>query len=302
MDNFISISSLRSNTSQPQYSKPVEVTNINASKKNVVKDSFVLNSDTNKYELKLANTDSKNNSSSKKVFVGLSLAGVVAALSSLLFIKGKVFSPAKFREHINFTPAKTMSEAVEFAKQNFGIKVFDFKDDLVMANWVNSGLTKVNNRFKGKVNIPPIFRWAKDSEIQEKKKIWGEYFIAWTDAFSKRANNSVIFNPNTIGAKIGFVQGSGKNTHDVLTHELGHYLHSLNISFFDDTFGRLAGRNVSAFKENKTQQAIASKISEYATTSPKEFIAECFSYMCAGKTLPEDVLQMYKHFKGPKLS
>lgn len=235
------------------------------------------------------------------MIAGLSVAGV-AALSSLFFLKGKVFSPAKFSEHVNFTPAKTMSEAVEFAKTNFGIKVFDFKDDLAMANWVNSGLTKFNNRFKGKVNIPPIFRWAKDSEIQEKKKQWGEFFVAWTDAFCKMSNNSVIFNPNTIGAKIGFMQGAGKNTHDVLNHELGHYLHSLNISFFDEALGCLADRKISAFKNNKSQQAIAAKISNYATTSPKEFIAECFSYMCAGKTLPDDVLQLYKHFKGPKVS
>lgn len=302
MDNFISISPLGVKSSQPQYSKPVEGTKVNSSNNNVDKDSFVLNSDANKSELKLANTDSKNNPISKKMIIGLSVAGMLASLSSLLFLKKKVFSPAKLSEHVNFTPAKSMNEAVEFAKKNFGIKVFDFKDDLVMANWVNSGLTKVNNRFKGKVNIPTIFRWAKDAEIQQKKKIWGEYFIAWTDAFSKMSNNSVIFNPNTIGAKVGFVQGSGKNTHDVLTHELGHYLHSLNISFFDDRFGRLAGRSVSAFKENKSQQAIAAKISKYATTSPKEFIAECISYMCAGKSLPEDVLQLYRHFKGPKLS
>ena len=88
----------------------------------------------------------------------------------------------------------------------------------------------MNNRFKGKAHIPPIFRWATSTEVGNKTKTWGKGVIAWTDSFSK-ANNSIIFNPNNIGSKIGFVKGAGKNAYDVLNHELGHYLSSkiLNI-------------------------------------------------------------------------
>ena len=241
-----------------------------------------------------------NNINYRKLIIGLTCSGVGALLISPIFLKRKLFFPAKFAEHINFSPAQSMEEAIEFAKKNFKIKTFDFKDDLGMANWVNAALTNVNNRFKGKAHIPPIFRWATSTEVGKKTKTWGKGVIAWTDSFSK-ANNSIIFNPNNIGSKIGFVKGAGKNAYDVLNHELGHYLHSMNISEFDNLLGRLSSRKTKLFKNNKEQQSVAAKISGYAKTNPREFVAECFSYMCAGNKLPEDVFKLYKHYKGPTI-
>ena len=242
-----------------------------------------------------------NNVIKRKLLTGLACAGGFALLSTPLFLKRKLFFPAKFAEHIDFTPAKSMEEAVEFAKKNFKIKTFDFKDDLGMANWVNAALTNVNNLFKGKAQIPSIFRWATNDEIVKKTKDFGSpYFVAWTDSFSK-AVNSIIFNPNNIGSKIGFIKGAGKSTYDVLNHELGHYLHSMNISEFDNLLGRLSSRKTKLFKSNKGQQSVANKISGYAKTNPREFVAECFSYMCAGNKLPDDVLKLYKYFKGPEI-
>lgn len=240
----------------------------------------------------------RKNITYKKLITGLAGVGAGALFVSPIFLKRKLFFPAKFAKHINFSPAQSMEEAIEFAKKNFKIRTFDFKDDLGMANWVNAALTNVNNRFKGKAHIPPIFRWATNSEVEKKTKTWGKGVIAWTDSFYK-ADNSIIFNPNNIGSKVGFIKGAGKNTYDVLNHELGHYLHSMNISEFDKRLGRLSSRRKKSFKNNEQQQTIAAKISKYATTNPLEFIAECFSYMCAGNKLPDDVLKLYKHFKGP---
>lgn len=81
----------------------------------------------------------------------MAFGGIVAAA---ILSKGKTLKPANFAEHIDFKPAQTMEEAVEFAKKNFGIQNFNLENDLEMANWVNQGLVNINNRFKGKANMP----------------------------------------------------------------------------------------------------------------------------------------------------
>lgn len=52
-----------------------------------------------------------------------------------------------------FTKAKTLEQAQNFAKENFKIKEF-YVDDLYAANWVNKGLTELSNFFKGKTFMP----------------------------------------------------------------------------------------------------------------------------------------------------
>ena len=75
-------------------------------------------------------------------------------IAAALLCKGKTLKPANFAEHIDFKPAQTMEEAVEFAKKHLGIKNFNLGDDVEMANWVNEGLVNISNRFKGKANMP----------------------------------------------------------------------------------------------------------------------------------------------------
>ncbi len=66
------------------------------------------------------------------------------------FIKEK---PIQLEPQIEFKPSKSIEEAAEFAKKNFKIKSFKVKD-LEIANWINEGLTVLNNQFKGKVYMP----------------------------------------------------------------------------------------------------------------------------------------------------
>ena len=54
-----------------------------------------------------------------------------------------------------------MEEAIEFAKKNFGVKKFDLGNDLELANWVNEGLVNINNRFKGKAQMPQNILYDK---------------------------------------------------------------------------------------------------------------------------------------------
>ena len=72
-----------------------------------------------------ANTTT-NNINYRKLIIGLTCSGVGALLISPIFLKRKLFFPTKFAEHINFSPAQSMEEAIEFAKKNFKIRTFDF--------------------------------------------------------------------------------------------------------------------------------------------------------------------------------
>jgi len=120
----------------------------------------------------------KNNEEEKKkktpwlrifaITAGGGIAAFLAAVAAMaLFCKGKTLEPANLAEHIDFVKAKTMDEAKKFAKDNLGIKHFDLGKDVEMANWVNKGLVNINNRFKGKANMPVEICWDKSYFISE---------------------------------------------------------------------------------------------------------------------------------------
>ncbi len=168
------------------------VNKVNLSKNNVARqkcqnqipfrqktDSFVLSKDNN-----------KNLSVTKKVGIGLGgvFAVGISALSALFFIKPSKFKPANFKEFIEFKPAQTMEEAKEFALKNFGIKKFELEDDTELANWINEGLTNINNRFKGKAHMPKSVGF--DPNLEEDKLgvlTWGYDFRLSKNAYNKEA-------------------------------------------------------------------------------------------------------------------
>ena len=86
-----------------------------------------------------------------------------------LIIRGRLKAVTQLAEHIDFTPAKTMEEAKEFAKKHLKIEKFDTANDLDMANWVNEGLVNINNKYKGKGHIPKEVRPVPD-ELKETHK------------------------------------------------------------------------------------------------------------------------------------
>ena len=55
------------------------------------------------------------------------------------------------------------------------------------------------------------------------------------------------------------------------------------------------------FLTNQETQQSAGKVSSYAQSGIGEFIAETYRDMIAGKTIPDDVMQLYKKYKGPEL-
>ena len=55
------------------------------------------------------------------------------------------------------------------------------------------------------------------------------------------------------------------------------------------------------FITNQTTQQIAGKVSSYAQSGIGEFVAETYRNMIAGHKIPEDVMQLYRKYKGPEL-
>ena len=101
--------------------------------------------------------ENSKKSKTKKILTFGGIAAGIAVIGTVttLLIKGKIATAKRvFAEHIDFAPAKTMEEAKEFAKTHFGIKHFNLNDDIEMANWVNEGLVRINNFYKGKAPIP----------------------------------------------------------------------------------------------------------------------------------------------------
>ena len=76
-------------------------------------------------------------------------------------------------------------------------------------------------------------------------------------------------------------------------------------------FEKLFNENSTKFKKlypdlyefitNQETQQSAGKVSSYAQSGIGEFIAETYKDMIAGKTIPNDVVQLYKKYKGPEL-
>ena len=95
-----------------------------------------------------------------------------------------------------------------------------------------------------------------------------------------------------------------------LNHELGHLRHQECVNNYDmmkkveefKTLGEPVSDITQEFVTNKQIQQTARKVSEYATESPLEFVAETFSQLMEGKTFSDDVMALYKKYKGPSIS
>ncbi len=79
----------------------------------------------------------------KRVIVGASVALGAIALGGLI-AAGKFKKAQQLAENIDFTPAKTLEEAKEFAKKHLHIDKFELTD-LESANYVNEALVNFNN-------------------------------------------------------------------------------------------------------------------------------------------------------------
>ncbi len=77
-------------------------------------------------------------------------------------------------------------------------------------------------------------------------------------------------------------------------HEIGHALHHQGIG--DEGFAKLSSGSLSP-----EHWPIARKVSTYATTNIKEFVAETYVGILHGNKYPEDVMALYESLGGPKV-
>lgn len=93
---------------------------------------------------------------SKKAKWGIAGGIGVGALIAFYIAKGKFTEAKKLAESIDFKPAQTIEEAIEFGKKHLGIRSytgFEAKDVNVI-NWINEGLVNTSNKMKGNLRMP----------------------------------------------------------------------------------------------------------------------------------------------------
>lgn len=94
-------------------------------------------------------------SNGAKAGIGVGILTAIGVAAALIRI-GNVKEAIKLAEHIDFTEAKTLDEAIKWGKEHLGIKRYLDIDNLEVVNWINKGLVDVNNFMKGKAKMPSI--------------------------------------------------------------------------------------------------------------------------------------------------
>ena len=94
----------------------------------------------------------------------------------------------------------------------------------------------------------------------------------------------------------------------VVYHEIGHVYHDLKDPNMFEKMGKLEELKQSGITDfsilnefNGKYQGVASRVSDYATTSPAEFVAEVYAKMIDGKKFDDEVMALYKKYGGPEL-
>lgn len=90
----------------------------------------------------------------------------------------------------------------------------------------------------------------------------------------------------------------------VIYHEIGHCLHYLEGAKWVEVniTGILSSEKQALFNEFKNKYThIAKQVSDYACTSPSEFVAEVFAKSLDGQKFSGDVMTLYKKYGGPSL-
>lgn len=89
-------------------------------------------------------------------WTGFNIAATIMTATACMFKE----KPLSLAPNIKFIRANKIEEAKEFAEKNFKIKNFKISD-LNTANWVNEGLSVLNNKFKGKVYMPSTIEYKR---------------------------------------------------------------------------------------------------------------------------------------------
>lgn len=96
--------------------------------------------------------------------------------------------------------------------------------------------------------------------------------------------------------------------HHPIYHEIGHIYHDLNNPKTFLLMGKSSELKVNNLSTSMLDEfnskyiETARKVSDYATESPAEFVAEVFAKMINGQKFDNDIMTLYKKYGGPALS
>jgi len=232
-------------------------------------------------------------------------------------------------EYIDFKNAQTFDEAIKFGKDNLGIfeyKNFE-KNNIDILNWINEGLVNVYNKTKGKAHIPHYIKYEsmgktdnhmtkaamnaqsatltinKDFVEELKKyavnkasllKIKYPNSQNWrtVEEFEKRANNLKYY--------FDFATDICYSRFSTIYHEMGHLQHFYNNKkLYVNLNRKITDKETEKLKNLfESKISLIKSISDYAATSPCEFVAETYSRLCDKVKLPNEIIELYKKFGG----
>jgi len=194
-----------------------------------------------------------------------------------------------------------MEEAQEFAEKHFGIKL-ELGDDLEVANWALEGLTNINNKFKGKAQMPK--KLCFDDEYFKKHENALAY-CTWNES------PFIAFNKKAFDGAIDKFKSHFKNwenidsfeyyrDNSVLRFEIDSKDVGIPLNILDKDIVEELGRNIMKLKENPSEftkfdalhcnmlyddmNQAALKIAE----SPLEFIEKIFKKEEISKVIKEN--------------
>lgn len=318
---------IRTNTENP---KTEQVKNPVAPLSHEQQDSFTFSKKANKKTL----------SEKQKIAIGTAI-GTAFGIGIGILAKKKIdtsklsyfikFKPAKnIDEAIEFTKKKMGINCV----QGF------IDEDLEHLNWINEGLTFAKNKTKGKVIMPrklimldslkEILPNSADTIIATMETNMEEALFFGRKEFKNARQRLTNHLTDIVGKeklpeieKMDFTtlfkeldlnrkKANIKNciTYNfTIAHELGHLQHRKNTDF--KTFKALCLYN-NIHKDTpqetkalidlfKNSQDIVEEVSEYAKTSPNEFVADTYAKMITGQEVSKKVLDLYKKLYGPEI-
>lgn len=102
--------------------------------------------------------------------------------------------------------------------------------------------------------------------------------------------------------KVVFKHTQG-NQFRTIYHEMGHLQDNIPRTPAKGKYQTAAEypKELKEWLDNSEYIETASRVSEYSTTGPGEFIAETFADMICGNKIPEEVSALYKKLNGPKI-
>lgn len=204
---------------------------------------------------------------------------------SILFNIDELRPLAKKIEDFNKNKLKTFDEKVDLLQE-----LYNLKNECNAIN--NSPLLKIKNLLENENllnimknnNLETNLQTIEKLPLDEQSKLLEKFLNCAKD------NNVRIYFKHTKGDRF-----------EILYHEMGHLQDDVVRPKASGKFKNPKDypNELKEWLDNKEYQQLASAVSDYSCSGPREFIAETFAALISGKKLSQDVLNLYKKMNGP---